>query len=584
MLPGRRKPARPRGRPARVKRAKGDRARKLDKSIGKINVHKASEKTSSPKVTRPVRRIRGVRKPPIKIVEPGQRDPGKEPVRYLSPITDTERKIGTIPTDPDEIIEDEELMFPQYDPVAVNISLFTYEEKEKMAVLEVTETARDNELIVNSVHDPRFGSYDPREACQMCNQTSCNGHYGIIKFPEEYPVPNPVILKIISQTLNCVCNSCGKLLVTENTLEAKGILKLQGEARFKAVVDRCQGPLKCSEGSKKTEESLEILELSDDESETIRVKPGVRKICSTNPTFYPQISENQGWIAYRISKDEKEYHMMDPKKVFDILDAITDEDARLMGFAPDNHPRNMVLRALLVFPTSGRQPNISGATTRADQLTEFFNRIVRAKNNLMKSDNLGGKCECYKEMTAAVKDLMDGKKSPYPNRPVMPLRSRIQGKGGIYRGFMMGKRTNHCGRTVLGPDSSLRFGEIRIPTKIADTLVTRVNVHQYNKRAIEEMVDQGKVLFYKNPGDKTFTKYRPGFQFPLKIGMIIDRKLQNGDMMPFNRQPTLHKYSLMAYTIVIGKQDTIGLHLAVTPPHNADQIVRRTCSLIYFKP
>jgi len=139
----------------------------------------------------------------------------------------------------------------------------------------------------------------------------------------------------------------------------------------------------------------------------------------------------------------------------------------------------------------------------------------------------------------------------------------------------MGKRTNHCGRTVLGPDSSLKFGEIRIPSKIADTLVARVHVHQYNKRAIEEMVEQGKILFYKNPEDKTFIKYRPGFKLPLKIGTIVDRKLQDGDMMPFNRQPTLHKYSLMSYVSKIGKQSTIGLHLSITPPHNADQIVRR---------
>lgn len=575
MLPGRRKPARPRGRPARVKRAKGDRPRKLDKSIGKINVHKASEKTSSPKVTRPVRRIRGIRKPPIKITEPGQKDPGKEPVRYLSPITDTDRRTGAIPIDTEDVLDYEELTFPQLDPSAVNISLYSYEEKEKLAVLEVTETARDNEPIVNSVNDPRFGSYDHREACQMCNQTSCGGHYGIIKFPEEYPVPNPIALKIISQTLNCVCNSCGKLLVTKNTLESKGILKLQGSDRFKAVLDRCKGPLKCSAGSKKAEEPVEILELSDDESETIQVKPGIRKVCSANPTFYPQISENQGWVAYRISEDEKEYHMMDPKKVYDILDAISDEDADLLGFSPGNHPRNMVLRGLLVFPISGRQPFIQGATVKSDQLTEFYNRIVRAKKNLMTSDNLGGKCECYKEMAAAVKDLMDGNSSPYQNRPVMPIRSRIQGKNGVYRGLMMGKRTNHCGRTVLGPDSSLKFGEIRIPSKIADTLVARVHVHQYNKRAIEEMVEQGKILFYKNPEDKTFIKYRPGFKLPLKIGTIVDRKLQDGDMMPFNRQPTLHKYSLMSYVSKIGKQSTIGLHLSITPPHNADQIVRR---------
>jgi len=493
-------------------------------------------------------------------------------VEYLSPITDTDRRTGEIPTAPDDIVDfdddGEPDPLPYFDPVAVSNELFSYDAMREKSVIEVTKTAKDNLPIANSVNDPRFGPYDPLEVCEECGQAECNGHYGFIKFPDDYPVPNPILLGPISQILNCVCNSCGKLLVSRETLESKGILRLEGSARFDAVVDRCQGPLKCSEGSKKAGKSGETFELGEG-ADILRFETGIQKVCSVNPRFYPQHSKTQGWVAYRIS-DEKEYNMMDPKKVFDILNAISDEDAELLGFKAPNHPRNMVLRGLLVFPTSGRAPFIQGATVKCDQLTEFFNRIIRAKDKLTDEDNLGGKCECYKEMVSAVKDVMDGNNSPYHNRPIMPLRSRIQGKNGIYRRFMMGKRTDYCARTVLGPGGDIRFGQIRVPKRIADTIPLRVTVFEYNKRAVEEMIEQGKVLFIKQPGDKKFTKYRPGTTYPVRIGTVVDRKLQDGDRIAFNRQPTLHKYSLMTYEIVIGKQDTIGLHLAVTPPHNAD--------------
>lgn len=574
----RRKPSRPRRRPSG--RSRREQPRKLDRTaVGKITVRKISNESKPIIVTRQnVRRTR-VRNPSIKIVEDNQLDPGKEPTYFIGSVTDKDNKTGEIPTDPEDLLdyslgdEESDPSLSYFDPIAVRNQLFSYNAMREKAIIEITKTTTDNLPIANSVNDPRFGPYDPLEVCEECNQSDCNGHYGIIKFPDEYPVPNPILLGPISQVLNCVCNSCGKLLLSRETLESKGILRLKGSARFDAVIDRCQGPLKCSEGSKSARMG-ETVEFDDEGGEEVlKIKTGVQKVCSANFKFYPQHSKTHGWVAYRIS-DEKEYNMLDPKKVFDILDAISDEDAELLGFTAPNHPRNMVLRALLVFPTSGRAPFIQGATVKCDQLTEFFNRIIRAKDKLINEDSLGGKCECYKEMASAVKDLMDGNKSPYNNRPVMPLRSRIQGKNGIPRRFMMGKRTDYCARTVLGPGGDIRFGQIRVPKRIADTIPLRVTVFEYNKRAVEEMIEQGKILFFKQPKDEKFTKYRPGTTFPVRIGTVVDRKLQCGDRIAFNRQPTLHKYSLMTYEVVIGKQDTIGLHLAVTPPHNADLTIK----------
>jgi len=362
--------------------------------------------------------------------------------------------------------------------------------------------------------------------------------------------------------------------LSKEALESQKILLLKGFERFNAVTNICQN-VTCPR-RKKSRTKSEGKEKGKERGKK-KLETGIKKVCSANPDFFPGHSNTNGWIAYRMSKKDKDVSIMDPKKVFDILDTISDEDARFLGFdAPASHPRDMVLQGLLVIPTSARPPYVQGATTRCDQLTEIYNRIIRAKEKLKSSENAGGKCECYKDMIAAVRELMVGNNSKkYQNRPIMPLSSRLQGKNGLFRRFLMGKRTDHCARTVLGPAADIRFGQIRVPKLITNRLVHPVRVFQYNKRAVKEMIHQGKVMYIINR-DGHMIKYRENNKHKVEIGQIVWRKLQEGDVTPFNRQPTLHKYSLMAYDMVIGKQLTIGLHLAVTPPHNADQQLRRS--------
>ena len=506
--------------------------------------------------------------PPLVIVEEGQKDPTKEPTDPFSAMTDTNRKTGEYPVGTDEEMDEKPQELQKFEPTALHISLMSFEEMQSRSVVDVEVTAKDNIPVPNSVNDPFLGPYDPLAVCAHCVKKDCPGHYGLITFPTEYPVPNPIFLDYISRVLSCVCNSCAKLLVSKELLESQGHLLLTGYDRFNSVTRICKNvtcPRRTKTKSKKVKGKGKGKK---------KIKTGVTKVCSANPKYFPGHSGTNGWIAYRISDKDKGTNIMDPRKVLDILDAISDEDARYLGFnAPESHPRDMVLQGLPVVPTSARPPYIQGATIQCDQLTEIYNKIIRAMAELTNASNVGGKCMCYKEMIAAVKELMVGNNAKkYHNRPPMPIASRLQGKNGIFRRLLMGKRTDHCARTVLGPDADIRFGQIRIPKYIADRLVARVRVFEHNKHAVEEMVRQNKVLYITNIKGDTF-RYLPDSEkrkYKIEIGTTVERKLQNGDVIAFNRQPTLHKYSLMAYEIVIGKQNTIGLHLSVTTPHNAD--------------
>ena len=56
----------------------------------------------------------------------------------------------------------------------------------------------------------------------------------------------------------------------------------------------------------------------------------------------------------------------------------------------------------------------------------------------------------------------------------------------------------------------------------------------------------------------------------LEPGFIIERHLMDGDMALFNRQPSLHRMSIMAHKVKVLPYKTFRMHLTVCPPYNAD--------------
>jgi DNA-directed RNA polymerase II subunit RPB1 len=56
----------------------------------------------------------------------------------------------------------------------------------------------------------------------------------------------------------------------------------------------------------------------------------------------------------------------------------------------------------------------------------------------------------------------------------------------------------------------------------------------------------------------------------LDIGSVVERPMQNGDLVVINRQPTLHKMSAMCHRVFITNTRTIELPIADTTPYNAD--------------
>ena len=212
-------------------------------------------------------------------------------------------------------------------------------------------------------------------------------------------------------------------------------------------------------------------------------------------------------------------------------------------------------------------------------------------------------------------------------RPMKGIKKRIAGKEGQIRNNLMGKRVNKSARTVIGPDPTLCLDEIAIPPKIAEILTYPVRVNAHNYFELSDIINNNKAnfvirsngqtrinlkyalfrkgteLMYKDKiirknkkgedieiivdsyskeqilkGDRLFRngveitdlKYLQKKKFKLEYGDIVERQLKDDDIVLLNRQPTLHKGSMLAQRIKIIPGKTIRMNLAITKTFNAD--------------
>lgn len=441
---------------------------------------------------------------------------------------------------------------------ASSISVFSFEQMQQLAVVKIENSALEGPGTVN---DTRMGVVSLTKQCEYCYRIDCPGHYGIIHFNTK--IYNPIYIKQVAQILTCVCHQCGGLLISQDVIESKGFKRMPLEKRLAAMADYCKGDMECLRNKPKL--------------------PGARvTACRKNPIIIVTDIREKGNITYKTGgskrDDGESTGILDIGEVYDILNMISDHDAKLIGFNNDkrnsvfsNHPRNLIMSAILVPPVIARPPVYEGGSIQHDQLTHAYAKIVERVQQFERARyNQDKKKDPSTELYHEIRQLIfkaDGKRMG--TRDFLSLNDRIQGKTAILRGLLMGKRVNWCGRTVAGPDPSLKFGEIRIPKLWAPILTKPVKVTKFNIAHLTNLLAEGRITHIKKSiGIRRAVD--PDKQYILQIGDVVNRWLENGDRVVINRQPTLHKESMMAYTVVLGDEETIGLHLSYTTPMNCD--------------
>ncbi|MDA4133382.1 MAG: DNA-directed RNA polymerase subunit A', partial [Thaumarchaeota archaeon] len=162
-------------------------------------------------------------------------------------------------------------------------------------------------------------------------------------------------------------------------------------------------------------------------------------------------------------------------------------------------------------------------------------------------------------------------------RPVKAIRARLKGKEGRLRGNLMGKRVDFSARTVITGDANLSLHEVGVPRSIARTLTYPETVTPYNIGRLHQLVQNGP---NEHPGAKYVIRsdgtridlrhHKRAGQISLEYGWKVERHLIDGDYIIFNRQPSLHKESMMGHRVRVMPYSTFRLNLSVTSPYNAD--------------
>ncbi len=437
----------------------------------------------------------------------------------------------------------------------IHYSVMSLEELEAMAAFKVRKTDEEG---LHTVNDPRGGVVDNDKVCRTCtaDNLTCPGHLGMIELKEH--IIHPLFRREVVDILISVCNSCGGLLLPRDVIEEKGILELSGSKRLRALAD----------ASKKV-----YCRRSKD-----NIAAGVAG-CIPNPAYKASKIKEVGKIFYSYDGKKGKDNVRTVDEIENILNAISDEDAALMGFDNNSHPRRFIMKALPVIPICARAPVIQDGLVLKDDLTSMYLDIVRYNQELSREDlSENDREKIVRGLVFSIEHLMDNADNRYRQgklKPYLDIKGRIQGKEAIIRNLIQGKRVNYSARTVLGPDPNLKFGQIRIPRVWAPYLTYPETVSASNIGRLTKLFRSGRVTHItpargKYAGRRLGVDERIRTQQNLTYGDQVDRWLQDGDHVAFNRQPTLHKQGFMGYEVVLGDPMTIGLHLSYTPPHNAD--------------
>lgn len=480
---------------------------------------------------------------------------------------------------------------PTRDIKSIQFGLFSPNEIKTSSVCEVTkaETFDGSEPIINGLFDPRMGVIERGPECATCenNHTMCPGHFGHIDLT--LPVFHLHLLQeYVMKLLPCICFRCSSLLV--NKENKKLLRELKGkkrQERFKIIHTASKRTQKnslcCHNEGCRVIQPMKYTMLTSDKIRSIEKKiPGLEK-----DIVVAIIAEFNDEAIKDITLSKK--HRITPEHCYEIFRKITDNDCKFLGFNPVfSRPEWMICTVLPVPPPSVR-PSVQRDNNQRseDDLTYVLLMIIKANNQLRKrieNEEDQRKIDISYELlqwnvATLISNKIAGivKNVQRSGKVIKSLTERIRGKGGRIRGNLLGKRVDQSARTVIGPDPLISIEEYGVPEKIAmintfPDVVTEDNIEELcqivrngpNIHPGAKKIQRTEYDCFGNPSPCMINlKHVDPSSIKLKVGDIVHRHLKNGDISLFNRQPSLHRMSMMAHKIVIVKGNTFKLNVFV---------------------
>jgi len=430
--------------------------------------------------------------------------------------------------------------------------------KQMAAAKIVTPELYDKEgyPVDGGLMDIRLGVIDPGLRCKTCGSKlkECLGHFGYIELAR--PIIHLKFNKVILDFLRCTCRECGRILIPVNKLE-KSKERTQKE-----------------KGSKNKKKIIREILLG---IKTVNKCPHCgskqHKITLEKPTTY--------------FEEEKR---VSPIEIRARLEKIPDGDVELFGLNPNVLRPEWLVLTLMAIPPVTMRPSITleSGERSEDDLTHKLGDIVRINQRLFENINAGAPEiiieDLWDLLQYHVTTFFDNAVPQLPparhrsGQPLKTITERIKSKEGRIRHNLAGKRTNFSSRTVISPDSMLKINEVGIPKTIAFILTVPERVTSWNKEYLKEFIKRGPEIY---PGanyivrpdgrkKKITGETKEQILEELEEGFIVERHIMDGDIAVFNRQPSLHRMSMMCHRIRVLPGLTFRLNPAVCTPYNAD--------------
>ncbi len=403
--------------------------------------------------------------------------------------------------------------------------------------------------------DLHLGVIEPNLRCRTCGGrvNECPGHFGIIELA--MPVIHVGYAKEIKRLLQGTCRACGRLL--------PDLPSARGESA------------------------------SDGEETVVRTRDAREE---RSCPFCHEVQ--QRIVLDKPTTFRENGHKITPKEVRARLERIPDDDVRAMALNPKfGRPEWMVLTVLPVPPVQVR-PSITleSGERSEDDLTHKLVDVLRINQRLRENRDMGAPQlvveDLWELLQYHVTTYFDNQTSGIPparhrsGRPLKTLAQRLKGKDGRFRSNLSGKRVNFSARTVISPDPLLSINEVGIPTEVARALTVPLEVTVHNQEIAKGLVRRGPTpapdagglyqcgvnYLVREDGQriKVMEKNAEACAELVAPGCIVERQLIDGDIVLFNRQPSLHRMSMMAHFVRILPHKTFRFNLCDCPPYNAD--------------
>ncbi|MCL7475603.1 MAG: DNA-directed RNA polymerase subunit A' [ANME-2 cluster archaeon] len=446
----------------------------------------------------------------------------------------------------------------------IRFGLISPKEYRKMSVTRVitADTYDDDGFPIEmGLMDPKMGVIDPGLRCKTCGGRAgeCPGHFGHVELIA--PVIHVGFAKLIRKILRATCRDCGALLLDSNQkkqyLEQIRMLKKIGQP---------------------------IEDITNEAFKEAR-KPKVCQYCGVQ-----QLEVKVEKPSTYVEKDGTHEHKLMPSDIRARFEKISNDDIEVMGIDPTKARPEWTIMTVLPVPPVTMRPSITleSGQRSEDDLTHKLVDIIRINQRFQENREAGAPQliieDLWELLQYHVTTFIDNAVSGVPparhrsGRPLKTLSQRLKGKEGRFRGSLSGKRVNFSARTVISPDPNLSISEVGVPLSMAMELSIPVNVTKRNLNEIREYIRRGPdnhpganyVIRDDNRRLKVTDKNCEELAETLEVGWKVDRQLKDGDTILFNRQPSLHRMSIMAHEVKVLPHKTFRLNPAVCPPYNAD--------------